>query len=206
MHGGGSQDGVARVADSHFHRLVRFVGDIVFYCYGYGETGLPRVEGDRSRDQGKVGPRTRGGSAGDGVIHRHRFARRGRELDRQVGQGGGLVSGGAALGKLDRGLGVIVLDGVGVVDGGPQDDVCRVAQGDPDGFVLLEGRIVLHSDGKTLGGVPGIEGQGARGQGIVDAAAGGGAAGDRVINRHGLARLLGKRHLHGYRCAVFAAA
>src|SRR4029077_20843910 len=94
---------------------------------------------------------------------------------------------------------VVVGDRGRVLLGRAHGGVVRVGQLDLHGLVELVQRVVHDRGRDVLGGVARCEGQRARGQGVVHAAAGGAAAGHGVVDLDRLARGRVQRHLEGAR-------
>ena len=95
---------------------------------------------------------------------------------------------------------IVVDNGVRMGRGRAQGGVEGIRQREQDGFVELVQGIIDNVNGDVLADHPGREGQGAAGQRVVHAPAGGRAARHRVIDGYRLARGDGERHRHVGRC------
>ena len=183
MDGGGAQGSQDGVAQGDYDRLVHLVYGIVHHGYLNIMGCLPRFESQDSRGQGVIGPVTGGGASGHGVIHFDREFRDQGQGHRQqsgihrfvVGRSGGL--------KGHRRWKIVILYGVSVLHRGAQRAPGSVTDCDKHGLVGLVGGIVGYRQRDVFGGLAGGEGQCPRGQGVIGAGPGSGAAGDVVLYR-----------------------
>ena len=177
---------VGHAGDIDDNGLVHFVERILHRGQGNRSAGGSGRNNDRTSGAGVVSRKCCG--ARESEVDCHCLARYRRQGGRHRGDSTRLGHGTSTEAQGDLRRVVVVGNRVDMRRRRPQRGVGWIRQRDFDGLVGFVQRVVHDADGDDLVGDSGRESQGAAGQGVVHATAGGCAAGDRVIDSHRLQR------------------